>query len=952
MAVRQVKTVLTAEVSGFVGGMKRASAAAGDLATRTAALSKTAAWSWSKIGTGALLAGGVIAGGLGLAAKAAMDWESAWAGVTKTVDGSAAEMGVLEGQLRGLAKELPASTTEIAAVAEAAGQLGVRREDIAGFTRTMINLGETTNLSADEAATSLAQFMNIMGTAGSDVDRLGSTIVALGNDGASTEQDIVQMGQRIAGAARQVGMSETDVLGFASAIASTGINAEAGGTAISRAMTKIDSAVRGGGQGLADLARISGMTSDDFRQAWSTDSAGAMASVVEGLGQVQASGGQVRGELEKLGMTGMYEADVMSRLAAGTVAAGNAQNLLRDNLDSGRRAWQENNALTAEAEKRYQTTASQIRIATNVINDQAISLGAVLLPVIASTLTGVTSLVEGFGKLPEPVRQSIAVVGGLAAAALLAGGGLMKLATFVTTARITLEAMKISARTAGLAMGGVGVALAVAGIALSAWMEQSERAKQATESYTAALQASKGAIDESVAAQVALNLEQSGAVAAAQKLGISLDDVAAAAMGNADAMGRITAALAEVRNETEYRAGGSGQMLQTYTAEAEAARLLEGAIKGEGEALSSAVESQKRTEAATKAATKAQDGQTGSSKKLTRQIQEQEAATSELLEMTQQLGNKLLELSGSEIAVKEAAARAAETIRENGRTLNLNTEAGRANQKALNDLAAASMRQVQALVKNGASQQQVTAAANTARNAWITQARAANMSEAQIKSLSAQLFAVPPVTKSDVSTPGATYSAAQVQALKNRINEVPASKRTAFAAAIASGQYANAESMLNSLARTRYTTIVVNTVRTGVTSATGLVTASANAAGNLYEPHVAQIARPGAWRVWAEPETGGEAYIPLADDWRRPRAISIWEETGRRLGVMLAAGGILDGRNIGPAPAGTSRQDTVTALAPLMARIVTAADMRDVMRQLVHEIRQAPVGAPAAVRVI
>lgn len=35
-------------------------------------------------------------------------------------------------------------------------------------------------------------------------------------------------------------------------------------------------------------------------------------------------------------------------------------------------------------------------------------------------------------------------------------------------------------------------------------------------------------------------------------------------------------------------------------------------------------------------------------------------------------------------------------------------------------------------------------------------------------------------------------------------------------------------------------------------------------AGGGSERHVAQIARPGEWRVWAEPETGGEAYIPLA----------------------------------------------------------------------------------------
>lgn len=60
------------------------------------------------------------------------------------------------------------------------------------------------------------------------------------------------------------------------------------------------------------------------------------------------------------------------------------------------------------------------------------------------------------------------------------------------------------------------------------------------------------------------------------------------------------------------------------------------------------------------------------------------------------------------------------------------------------------------------------------------------------------------------------------------------------------------------------------------------------------ERHVAQIAPAGAWRVWAEPETGGEAYIPLAPS-KRDRSTQIWRETGKRLGIEhYASGGIRD----------------------------------------------------------
>jgi hypothetical protein len=63
-------------------------------------------------------------------------------------------------------------------------------------------------------------------------------------------------------------------------------------------------------------------------------------------------------------------------------------------------------------------------------------------------------------------------------------------------------------------------------------------------------------------------------------------------------------------------------------------------------------------------------------------------------------------------------------------------------------------------------------------------------------------------------------------------------------------------------------------------NAMGSITAYAGGGEN----HVAQIAPAGAMRLWAEPETGGEAYIPLASS-KRARSTAIWEETGKRLGV-------------------------------------------------------------------
>src|SRR3546814_684213 len=190
------------------------------------------------LGRAALGLGAVMTAASALSVKAAMDWESAWAGVTKTVEGTPSQLAEVEQGLRDLTSVLPASHEEIAAVAEAAGQLGIQTENVVAFTRTMIDLGETTNLSANDAATSLARFMNIMGTSQDQVSNLGSAIVGLGNNYATTESEILEMSLRLAGAGKQIGLTEGDVLGLATALSSVGIEAEAGGSAMSKVIDR------------------------------------------------------------------------------------------------------------------------------------------------------------------------------------------------------------------------------------------------------------------------------------------------------------------------------------------------------------------------------------------------------------------------------------------------------------------------------------------------------------------------------------------------------------------------------------------------------------------------------------------------------------------------------------------------------------------------------------------
>lgn len=473
MADRTIRTYLRVEVADakrqlrdFAGEADKASAAfdasGKRIETTAGRLVRSAqvnAAEWRTVGQTFALIGGAGVAALGASAAAAISWESAWAGVLKTVDGTATELERLEGGLRNMARELPASHTEIAAVAEAAGQLGVKVNDVAAFTKVMIDLGETTNLTAEEAATGLARFANVMGTAVGDTDRLGATIVGLGNNFATTEREILEMSQRLAAAGRVVGLHESEVLALATAMSSVGIEAEAGGSAVSRVMIAISKAVDEGGERLDAFARAAGMSSAQFQSAWRDDSISALLGVIGGLNNLTEAGEGAFGMLDELGLKDVRVTNAMLSMAS-------AVDLTRGAVEMANTEWERNTALVEEAQKRYDTTEARIQMAKNAIADAGIEIGGQFLPVIADAADAVAGLAEWFGNLPDPAQRAVAGVGGIASAAALAVGGLAMMVPRLVETAAAFERIGVVSPRVTAAMGRIGGA--AAGIAAAA----------------------------------------------------------------------------------------------------------------------------------------------------------------------------------------------------------------------------------------------------------------------------------------------------------------------------------------------------------------------------------------------------------------------------------------------------------------------------------------------------
>ena len=200
------------------------------------------------------------------------------------------------------------------------------------------------------------------------------------------------------------------------------------------------------GTNLEDFASVSGMTAEEFKKAWKDDAAGALSAFIKGLGNAQDKGESAITMLSEMGLTEV-------RLRDSLLRAANAGNLFNDAIETGTKAWQENTALANEANKRYATTESQLKITRNKIKDIATSLGDKLLPTVNKLLEKVEKGIEKFDKLNDSEKENIIKIGLMVAAA----GPLLKIGgTAITTIGKVTKGIGIFTEAIGLAKNGIG----------------------------------------------------------------------------------------------------------------------------------------------------------------------------------------------------------------------------------------------------------------------------------------------------------------------------------------------------------------------------------------------------------------------------------------------------------------------------------------------------------------
>ena len=416
---------------GAVAGIQQMARGTGAAMTKLASSVPAAAFASSAAavaGIGAALIGGTIA---------AAQFEDSFANVRKVLArASEEELTAIRDAVLDLSTQIPVAAGQLAQLGSIAGQLGVGVSDIPAFIDTVAKLGVATNMSAEQAAFSIARLANVTGIGAENADQLANVLVRLGNNTAATESEIVLLATRFGAVGKIAGLSADETLAFSASVRATGTEAQAGATALQKFFLALQQAAAQGGSKLNAFANAVGMTGDEFRKLAEEDISNAAATFVEGLDRIGSSGGNVQQVLQDVGLGSVRVSKVMLSLSSDTEE-------LRSNLGLANDEMERQSALNNEAEKRFGTLLNQMTRFRNVIKAVMIDIGEGMVPVLAKFVGNLADAIAGVREFSDVLDTDSFLRAGKALGLLTVALGASKIPAIVVAFKTLATAISL-----------------------------------------------------------------------------------------------------------------------------------------------------------------------------------------------------------------------------------------------------------------------------------------------------------------------------------------------------------------------------------------------------------------------------------------------------------------------------------------------------------------------------
>lgn len=811
MPDRTVKARFLIDVSGAIANVNKLGAAIKDSAKNAGKDFDQHKKSADEVAKGFAGIGITAAAGLGLAVKKFADFDKQMSAVQAATHESAGNMELLRAAAIKAGADTAFSATEAAEGIENLAKAGISTKDIlGGGLKGALDLAAAGQISvadaSEVAATALTQFK----LQGKDVPHVADLLAAGAGKAQGEVSDMAAALKQSGLVASQFGLSIEETTGTLAAFASAGLIGSDAGTSFKTMLI----ALANPSKESADLMKQLGINA--------YDAAGQFIGIAPLAAQLQDRLKGLSQEQRNAALAQIFGTDALR-----------AASVLYDQGAAGITDW-----TTKVNDSGYAAETARIQM-DNLSGDldtlggsfetALIKSGSGANDVLRLLVQTATSAINLFGDLPGPVQAvaaaltAVVAIGGTAAAALLKGVGAAR------NLRAEWTALGRTGKALSLSMGAVGVVLTAAAVVYGIFAKRNAEAKQQVSDFKGTLDEATGAITGNTRAFVANQLATDGTAQSAKNLGLNLAEVTDAALGNQGAMDALISQLdAIIAKNTQAGSSYTGGA-KSLTAQGKAAQDVKDALQGLNGNLTEAQKQQKLAAEGAKENTGATAEQASATAKsasaLAQQKQAADAAKASAEAHTQAMEDEIkamlrmpglvLSLRDAQRGWQESVDAATAALKENGKTLDITTPKGRANNAALDAMAKSANDVTEAMKRNGSSNRAVVATYEQNRAGLIRTAQQFGLTKKQAVDYANKVLAIPKKTNTDIEADISDLES-KLRKAKGQLADknLTKARRAQIEANIKdlTSKLATARSQLNSLPRSKSVTLTTTLV--------------------------------------------------------------------------------------------------------------------------------------------
>jgi len=445
MANRTTRVTLTAQVQGYVDGMKEAAKATRETGSEAEKLAQQKE-AFNQLGVAAVAVGAAAAAGVGLAIAKWADFDQAMSNVKAATMESEENMRLLSDAALEAGARTVFSAEESANAIEELAKAGVSTADILnGALDGALDLAAAGGLGVAEAAGIAATALKTFNLEGSDMAHVADLLAAGAGKAMGDVTDLSAALNQSAMVANATGLSIEETTAALSAFASQGLLGSDAGTSFKSML-----------QSLTPTSAKARETMDQLGIS-AYDAQGNFVGLAEFAGSLQAGLADLSVEQQQAALKTIFGSDA---IRAATVLYSEGEDGIRDWIE----AVDDQGYAAEQAAARLDNLKGDIEALGGALDTALIQTGSAANDALRDIVQWITGMVDAYNELPEPLQSATLWMGIAVAAVGLLGGGFLLAIPKIAEFRIALATLEIT----GTRVAGALASIAPAAIALAA----------------------------------------------------------------------------------------------------------------------------------------------------------------------------------------------------------------------------------------------------------------------------------------------------------------------------------------------------------------------------------------------------------------------------------------------------------------------------------------------------